>query len=682
MSISDAADALLGKPALSGKPQDISGAADQLLGSNATVAHPMEQSLSPIPAGQEVVSPRPEGISGYEISGGKTTPIPDFMTKLKAMGSSTAQGLAEWGTALTRFLPGVKVDDSAVKYWSDINKKYTSDFGGGISNYQAVGKAIPDIAAFALVDKGRSLLSAPIEAAGAALKNVPGLNLLGKAVEKIGQGPSAIGEAAPFYSKTALKYGSAAGRDLTSFATVEGLKYDPENPDAGFNSDKALAMLENPSALAASAIGQKFSTYMNASRKLGQAKDLYSPYATAYQLKPQGPTRELEAKALGVLPNLFGIGKLVDQLRNVSNDTRTFVGKLLGNPEINRSIDAGELAGKHVQAALRRTKAAEDLAWENVPQQTLIQDSSAVKNSISNILDDLKTNTPLDAKLLNPLKSFGNKDEFTSGDIKKIQTKVGSVLSRLYQHEDASLMSDVISRVKTEKDGLLNILQSNLDDAGNAALSKARTISAQNFDLMGISPLIPKAVKNGVAAQQIADKMISEATGGKAMSPVFDKLSPMGQNAVAKYKLLKALDQHTNPDGTIALDPFLKSTGELSNVKGLVDTDTYKTLQGFNKYLQGVSEAAHTGWWTQMTVAGTAGAGAMSQGGTPKLLATAVAATYPVLGFIANHSPMKSLLHAATRNLSDNTYNAVMKAVEKYLIRGGFYVHDGIMEKK
>ena len=51
-------------------------------------------------------------------------------------------------------------------------------------------------------------------------------------------------------------------------------------------------------------------------------------------------------KNLGAfLPNLFGVGKLIDQIRNVSDDTRTFIGKILGNPEVRRSVDAGESAG-------------------------------------------------------------------------------------------------------------------------------------------------------------------------------------------------------------------------------------------------------------------------------------------------------------------------------------------------
>jgi hypothetical protein len=83
-----------------------------------------------------------------------------------------------------------------------------------------------------------------------------------------------------------------------------------------------------------------------------------------------------------------------------------------------------------------------------------------------------------------------------------------------------------------------------------------------------------------------------------------------------------------------------------------------------------------------MTVAGTVGAGAVAKGGVSKVLGLAVAASYPVLGFVANHSPLKTLLHAATRKLPDSTYNAVMKNIEKYLTRGGFYVTDGVMKHK
>lgn len=669
------------------------------------------QAIGNIPEGQSVLPSGTEdmsGATGWEQGDyGKWKKIPSFMTKVKAMGSASAESLLDFSAALLNQKPGKgsfldkypsssgeSPAASAHDYWSDKNKQLSDEYSG-LGLYQGIGHAIPEMAAFAVVDKGRSLLSKPIEAIGTALKGaqipgtslgIAGVNATGKALEKIGQGPAAIGAAAPFYTKTAAEYGSVAARDLATFSAVEGLRYNPDNPEAGFNSDKALELLENPSlAAAASMVGHKVGKWMGASRELGKAKDTYSKYATTNELRDPSPSRTIIAKAMGVLPNLFGVGKLVDQIKNLSDDTRTFVGNLLGNPDVVKHIGAGEKAGRYVQAALKRTELAENHAWNAVPKQTPIAETDHVKKIINNIVTDLKENSPIDLKFLKQLETFGNKSGFTSGDVKKIHTKIGSVLKRLYSHEDVALMAGeggVINRIKAGKDGFLNILQGNLDDAGNAALAKARVISAQNFDLMGIAPVIPKAVKNGVAAQQIADKMISESTGGKAMSPILDKMSEQGKNAVVKYKILKSLDAHTNPDGSIQLEPFLKETGGLSNTGNLMGKDTRTAYEGFLKYLEGVNEAASTGWWTQMTVAGGLAAGATAKGGVSKILAGLVMASYPVLGFIANHAPIKTLLHAATRKLPDSTYNAVMKSVEKYLTRGGFYISNGVIRHK
>lgn len=674
------------------------------------------QSIGNIPEGQSQLPPpqneNMDGATGWEMDKGQWKKIPSFVTKLKAIGSAAAESTLDFsaallnqpvammrnatkGTSLEKYdTKGPTLADTAHEYWSGINEQNAKEYSG-IGKYQAAGALIPELAAFAVVDKGRSLLSKPIEALGTALKGakipgtdlgVAGVNATGKLLEKIGQGPEVIGKAAPHFTKTALEYGAAAGRDLTTFSAVEGLRYNPENPEQGFNSDKALEMLENPSlAAAASAVGHKFGKYMANSRALGKAKDTYSPYATAYQLKEQGPSRTFMSKALGVLPNLFGWGKLIDQLESTSADTRDFIGKILGTPEISRSVDAGEKAGRYVQAALKRTKLAEDHAWNAVPQNVTVAETDHVKKITSNILQDLKNNSPIDSRLLGSLETFISKPSFTSGDVKKIHTKIGNVLSRLYSHDDVALMAgegNIINRIKEGKDGLLNILQGNLDDAGNRALDKARNISTKNFELMGISPMVPKAVENGVEAQKIADKLISETTGSKVMDPVLGKMSGEGKNAVAKYKLLKSLDKYTNPDGSVNLGGFIKDTGPLSQQSKLMGKGTLAAYEGFLKYLQGVDEAAKTGWWTQSVVAGTVGTAAATKGGVSKTLGMVVAASYPVLGFIANHAPIKSLLHAATRKLPDDTYNAVMKNIEKHLTRAGFYISDGVINKK
>lgn len=685
------------------------------------------QTIGDIPAGQSQLPPESasnlsDGSSGYQMENAKWKKIPSFMKKLESMGTSLAQGSLEWGQSLMNNAPipkemkpfGDNID--AIKQLDDKNKADDAEYSG-LGGYQAAGKLLPDLAAFAAVDKGRSLLSKPIEAAGKYLAGatipgtelgVMGVNAAGKALEKIGAGPAAIGKASPFFTKTAAEYGAAGARDLATFSAVEGLRYNPENLEAGFNSDKALEMLENPAlALGASAIGHKVGKYLDNSRSLGKAKETYSPYATAYQLKDQGPTRTLEAKALGVLPNLFGFGKLVDQIHSISADTRDFVGKMLGSPEIRNGVDAGEKAGRYVQAALKRTKRTEDQAWKAVPKDAQIVNKSGLKQDVlaaqeilkdseitlagktSKYLDKNTPETPTTSLILPPstkkdyLNELLNKDNFTVADAKEIQSLISSAAnSARHMKGGGDTARRMANDLQAVKENVLNKIDESLDENGQIAFKKARQISKQNFELMGLAPSMSKAVHNGVVAQQIADKLISESTSGKAVAPVMDKMSEQGRNMVAKYKLLKSLDSHTNPDGSVNMQGFMKQTGDLSRTNKVMSPGTYGAYQGFLKYLEGVDEAASTGWWTQATVAGTVAAGAIAKGGVSKTLGTAVAASYPVLGMIANHSPLKSLLHALTRKLPDSTYNAVAKNIEKYLTRGGFYITDGVMKKR
>jgi len=675
------------------------------------------------------------GFNNTVLPGSKDLPVdnrklPDFMTKLSALGSATAEaGLsftsalfnqpkkimddATKGTFLDTSTKGDSLATSAQKSWAEKNKQYAKDYSG-LENYQTAGKLIPEMAAYALVDKGAGLLGKGLEAAGGLMKaakipytslGVPGVNFTGRALETIGQGPKAVGAAFPPFTKLAAEYGAGGVKNAAEIAAVEGLRNDTKNPNQVFNTDQALDVVKNPAlAIGAGVLGHGVGNYLDSVRTLGKGIDEYSPYAMNVMMKEPSYSRTLQMKMAGAFPNLFGFGKLIDLLDNTSTDTRNFVGKLLGNTGVKNSIESEAQAGKSVQAALTRVKKVADDAWEQVPTEQNVSNPQTVIDSVDKvrqifvdsdipaakkILHYIDRNLPekatpsssiLDAQGI-PMVTATKPASMTIAEAKNIQSLIGGAsqaASRIKNGGDAA--RQMAAELRTEKENILNHISDSLSETDQVAFAHARALSLHNFELNSIAPSIPKAVKNGVIAMDVANKMASEA-GWNKMRPIFDDMSQVEQNAVAQHKILKALDNATEPGGRVRIGEFAKATGDLSRT-GATMGDTHQAYEDFLKYLQGVEQEGGTGWWTQATVGGTVAAGAASGGLISKAVGATIGASLGALSFVANHSPLKRALHAATRKIPDSTHKALSKYIDKIVSGAGYFLSKGTFQHK
>lgn len=584
----------------------------------------------------------------------KTTP--SFLKKLDMINTGVHRGVTHFTHALLSKLPfgdkwqqAIKDADTAVEAEQESNiQKYSGFYPQGGELGGELLATLPTGGAFGGVAKAATLL----------------------------------GKVAPIGLKTAAKYGTAGAGTTGILAGVESQRYDPENPGQLINQEAASEVLSSPLAAMMGMGAQKLSTWSTASRKLGEAKEVF-PNIMARNLKEPGATTTLSNMFFGIPAALTGMGKQAKQVDQIGDDISNFIGKMAGTRQAQTADNLREYSANIVQSTLKKMGRAEDKIWDQGFKTAPITNSQAVKDEVVNAIDLLKTNKISGYETaVNYLNNGMRKSDLKVDDVKKLQTLVSgaAINAKGLEGGVGNQLADDLSQIK---DNLLNHIQDSLSPEAMKDFSAARAFSAHKFELFKKAPLLQKAINDEASAHKLVNTLISEGGVLPPKKAAMSILSKGGQDKVAATKLQQALES-SDTAGHINLDSFLTKTSPYTQSKEIMNASAYKSLEGLNKYLKNIDEASKVGWWRQAAVAGTgaslAGVGAASAGATG--LAVPLVA-YGAATFIANHSPLKTLLHAITKKLPSSTYDLVVKNIEKHLTRAGYLMSDkGVLEHK
>lgn len=581
---------------------------------------------------------------------------PGFMKKLDMINTGVHRGVSHFTFALMSKLPfgdrwqnAIKRADADVEAEQEHNKK---TYGG---LYPVVG-----------------------EIGGEMLATLP----TGGALGGVLKGSTLLGNVLPTGLKTIGKYGSSAIGGAGVLAGTESQKYDPEHPGQLINIEKAGEALSNPLSYVLPAAATKFSTWAEASQKLGAAKEEF-PNIMARDLKEPGITKSLLNMLFNIPSALTGVGKQAKQVEGIGDDISNFVMKQAGTKEAQTADNLRQYSANIVQSTLKKMDRAEDKVWNKGFKNTAIADSSAVKDDVINAIDLLKTNKiPGYETIVNYLNNGIRKGDMKVDDVKKLQTLVSGAAINAKGLE-GGIGNQLADELSTIKDNLLNHIQGSLAPEAMKDFSAARAFSANKFELFKKAPLLQKAINDEASAHKLVNTLISESGVLPPKRAVMGILSDKGRDMVGATKIQQALES-SDVAGHINLDGFLTKTSPYTQTKEILNKDAYTALQGLNKYIKTIKESGNVGRRGQVAMggalAGGVGAGAMGLSAAGMALPLIA---YSVASFVANHSPLKTLFYAATKNLPKDTYDLISKNIGKHLTRAGFFMSDdGILKHK
>lgn len=629
-------------------------------GRDTSLQNPMGQSLSSIPEGQ---SKLPAEVSlgdtaGYEISNGKTTRIPTFVKKAEMISSGAMKGaLTFTANLLSLGEKGLRgggtptVVPGAVDYWDKKVKADNAAFGNGYTSAGQVGSEM--------------LTTAPV----------------GGILGQVGKGAAALGELAPTGLKTLAKYGTSILGGAGALASTETQRFDPNNPGQLINKDAAENALKNPMSYLLPAIGTKIATWMDASRALGKAKEVI-PSIMARDIKPDSASKTASQMVFDSLPNLTGMGKRVNQMADIGDDIGRFISQTASKdytPVYAKNYI--QTAGQELQNTLKKVDKAGDVLWNKPFKTAPIQDVQGVKDEAISAIDLLKgSGVPLEGSSIKFIQAGLRKDKMTVDDAKKLQSLI-SKASIDANGVGEGIGAELSNKLRDHKDNILGYIQSSLTPEQMKDFTAARTYSSNVFQMYREAPKLNQAIVDERAARGVIKDLTSEAE--VTPKKILNTLSPEARMATAQYKVAKALED-SDTAGKINLNTFLDKTAEYTQTPEILGTAAYKSLQGLNKYLNSINNAGSVGWWRSAAMLGAATGGAATAGVTMGAPAAAAAvASYAAAHFIANHSPLKTVLHAMTKDLSDTTYKHLESIVTKHLTRAGFLIsEDGVLQHK
>ena len=301
-------------------------------------------------------------------------------------------------------------------------------------------------------------------------------------------------------------------------------------------------------------------------------------------------------------------------------------------------------------------------------------------------IDVLKDSTiPAASDTIKLLQQGLRKGTMTVEDVKKLQSTLGKASVNAYNANVAGVLNDAGAALKQTKENLLDHIQGSLSPADMKDFSAARAYSAREFEMYRGAPQIQKAAESEINARKLIIGLIGEGevTDKAKGLGILSEYAPNGRKAIGAAKVAKALEE-SDEAGKINLGTFLNKTAKYTQTSKILGNDSYKSLQGLNKYLSALNNAAPSGGKLGPAsvlgaVGATAGAGALASGG---IAAAIPLATYAAATFAAQHSPLKTLLHAATKNLPTATYDLVVKNIEKHLTRAGYIMTpNGVLKR-
>lgn len=601
-----------------------------------------------VPEGQDWTT------AGGKIVGGQQEP--SFMKKLDMINTGVDRGVKYFTLGLMSKLPfgdrwqkAIKRVDAESTAEQEYNKKTYGDL------YPNIGEV-----------GGETLATLPVGGA---------LGLTGKAA-------TLVGKAAPTGLKTLGKYGTSAAGGAGVLAGTESQRYDPENPGQLINTKAAGETLSNPLAYALPALGTKLSTWAKASKDLGAAKEVF-PNIMARNLKEPGATTTLSNMFFGIPSALTGMGKQAKQVNMIGDDISAFIRKVAGTKEAQTADNLTEYSANIVQSTLKKMDRAENKIWDQGFKSTALKNPQDVKDEVINAIDLLKGSAiGGESTTINYLKKGIQKGDLNVEDVKKLNTLISgaSINARNLEGGVGNQLAEGLSQIK---DNLLNHIQNSLSPEQMKNFSAARAFSANKFELFKSAPLLQRAIHDDTSAHKLVNTLTSEAGVLPPKRAAVGILSEGGKDMLAATKLQQALES-SDIAGHINLNSFLKKTSDYSQTKEIMNEKAYGALQGLNKYLKNINDSSKLGMGKMAVVGGglasAAGAGALGAGATG-LMAPLVA--YGAATFIANHSPLKTLLNALTKNLPSSTYDAVVRNIEKHLTRAGYFMsEDGILKSK
>lgn len=689
-------------------PADTPPSTDPSFGANVQLANPMGQSLSNVPEGtlpsQNSLSN--EGVASWEKNGTKWNKVPTFVKTVQMIASGTADGSLLFSSNLLSQVPGLKGPvQEAHKYWTAKQKEY-EDQGFSPTAFN-IGKGAAALnQATVLLKNPQNLVADLASGAKAALPGV-----LGKA----GQ------------------YGTQALGNTALLSGLSSQQYDPNKPDQLFNKEAALDTLTDPKMYGLSAAGTAFSNWTKNARALADAQAIdpnamarnvmHNPSAEQMYRNPgsdaTGGSALRKAKDLffGITPALTEMGKQYRQTQNMGNVINGMVQDLSGQvptpavsavdkfiqgmasskPAQAATVNADKLtewSSNIIQSTMKKMGRTEDKLWDQGFKTTPILSEinstgnssvQAVKDAVVNAKDLLTTNEfPGYKGISNSLDTIlRDNPTLTVGAVKQLNTVLSG--ASLNAREISGGIGNILAdKLKGIKDELMGHISSSISLEDLKAYNAASQFSAHKFDLFDNASQLKSAVTDVAASHKLVASLISEGGVLPPKQAVMGMLSPGGQDMIAATKIRQALES-SDTAGRINLDSFLTKTGPNSQTGAILSPTAQKTLQGLQVYLKNIDESQKVGWWRQAAIGGTiaAGAGLSAYENKDNLVGAALPlVSYMALTTIANHSPLKSIFNALTKNLPKNTFNALSKAANNHLVRTGYVISNGVLTHK
>jgi hypothetical protein len=625
----------------------------------------VQNTVSALPALKDPDAPvstgNPSNVVGAPFADYPTHQIPSFMKKLDMINTGVDRGVKNFTLALMSKLPFGDTYQNAIK---SVDAASTAEQNKNIKTYEG---SYPQIGQTA----GELLATAPFS---------PALGAVAK-------GASLLGEVAPTGLKTLAKYGSSALGGAGVLAGMDSQRYDPNNPGQLINTDAAKATLSSPSAYIAPMLGTKLATWMNASKALADAKDVL-PTVMAENIKPDSASKTLSQMVFGVAPSLTGMGARASQLNNIGEPVSQFIAKMAGNPSAqNLTADKlTEYSANIMQSTLKKMGRAEDNLWDAGFKTAPIADQQGVKDAVANAQDMLTTNEIPGYKAVNTSLSNILRDNpnLNVNAVKQLNTIISgaAINARGIEGGIGNQLADNLGGVK---DSLLNHIQNSLSSDDMKDFSAARAFSANKFQLFDNAPMLQKAIYDEASAHKLINSLTSEGGVLPPKRAALSILSPGGRDMVGATKVQQALEA-SDPEktGAMNLDTFLSKTSPYTQTGDILNKDSYNSLQGLNTYLKSINQGSKQGWWKPTAIgAGLAGATGLGAALAGPVGAGAALASYGAASFVANHSPLKTIFNALTKNLPQSTYDNLTAAAERHLTRAGYIMsQDGVLQHK
>lgn len=593
---------------------------------------------------------KPEILDLEGVEEKKRPEAPSFMKKLDMITTGVHRGVTHFTLKMMSLIPNEKLRGRIKEVDKNIQKAYEEDIKSYGGLYPKIG-----------------------EVAGEMLATSPIIGPYGKLL----QGAKAIGKAAPVGLKTLGKYGASALGGAGLSAATETQRYNPDNPGELLNTEAAGEALSNPASYLAPMVGTKLMAWGDKARALQEGREVVSNLLPR-DLSQPGASRKLSQTIFDALPAITGMGKRTQQLESIGDDVGRLITGMASDAKAIKSKDLIGFAGRELQSGIASLKNGQKELW-NKPfiKEAVPNGISAIKGPVNRGIAILEeSGLPLSGSAVKMLKASLNKQKLTVGDVKNIQSVLGKAVSSINEGNYGGLGNQVAKELSATRAELFEPIRRSLSGSALKDFTAAREYSARVFQMEEAFPQLKTALRDEVAARKLIKSLISPTER-------FDKSKLMaintssGQKATKAARLAKALED-SNVGGKLSLSSFLKKTSEYTDMPELMG-DSYKAVQGLNKYLTVINEANQSknlmrSLTVGATVAGAAGYASSSEDPSTAIVGALV--TYPALLFAANNPWAKSAFGALTKDMSKSGFDYMMQRIGNNLSRFGYFLNN------